>query len=146
MTYATSPMGGDHTAGYGVTANILKVGGDIDPLKKEGNVELSQGLQIATAAIDAAGLCLFVAFAVLDNEDGVQTIVDLLNARYGLSLTPDDVVALGKSILNDEKEFNRKAGFTKVDDQLPEMFDSKLPPHNVEWDFSIDELQETLNF
>ncbi len=146
VTYATSPMGGDHTAGYGVTANILKVGGDIDPLKKEGNVELSQGLQIATAAIDAAGLCLFVAFAVLDNEDGVQTIVDLLNARYGLSLTPDDVVALGKSILNDEKEFNRKAGFTKVDDQLPEMFDSKLPPHNVEWDFSIDELQETLNF
>ena len=65
VTYATTPMGADHTAGYGVTANILKVGGDIDPLKKEGNIELSRDLQIATAAIDAAGLCLFVAFAVL---------------------------------------------------------------------------------
>ncbi|MGD9731064.1 MAG: aldehyde ferredoxin oxidoreductase family protein [Desulfamplus sp.] len=146
VTYATSPMGADHTAGYGVTANILKVGGDINPLKKEGNIELSQNLQIATAAIDAAGLCLFVAFAVLDNADGVQTIVDLINAQHGLKLTPDDVVSLGKSILNDEKEFNRLAGFTKFDDQLPEMFKSKFPPHNTEWDFSTDELQETLNF
>ena len=146
ITYATTPMGADHTAGYGVTANILKVGGDIDPLKKEGNIELSQNLQIATAAIDAAGLCLFVAFAVLDNEDGVQTIVDLINAQHGLSLTPDDVVSLGKSILNDEKEFNKRAGFTKLDDQLPDMFDEKLPPHNVDWGFSTDELQETLNF
>lgn len=146
VTYATSPMGADHTAGYGVTANILKVGGDIDPLKKAGNVELSKNLQIATAAIDAAGLCLFVAFAVLDNADGVQTIVDLLNAQYGLKLTPDDVVSLGKSILNDEKEFNRLAGFTKLDDQLPEMFNTKFPPHNSEWDFSPEDLQETLNF
>jgi len=146
VTYATSPMGADHTAGYGVTANILKVGGDIDPLKKEGNVALSRDLQVATAAIDAAGLCLFVAFAVLDNEDGVQTIVDMLNAMYGLTLTPDDVVALGKSILNDEKEFNKKAGFTKLDDMLPEMFDGKFPPHNSEWDFTSEDLQETLSF
>ncbi len=146
VTYATTPMGADHTAGYGVTANILNVGGTIDPLKKEGNIELSQNLQIATAAIDAAGLCLFVAFAVLDNEDGVQTIVDMLNAQYGLSLTPDDVMNLGKSILKDEKEFNRKAGFTKFDDQLPEMFNKAFPPHNTKWDFTIDELQKTLDF
>ncbi len=146
VTYATTPMGADHTAGYGVTANILAVGGTVDPLKKEGNLELSRNLQVATAAIDAAGLCLFVAFAVLDNEDGVQTIVDLLNAQYGISLTPDDVVNLGQSILNDEKEFNRRAGFTKKDDQLPEMFKETFPPHNTTWDFSTDELQETLKF
>jgi aldehyde:ferredoxin oxidoreductase len=146
VTYATTPMGADHTAGYGVTANILGVGGSIDPLKKQGNIVLSQNLQVATAAIDAAGLCLFIAFAVLDNEDGVQTIVNMLNARYGLTLTPDDVVALGKSILNNEKEFNRRAGFTEVDDQLPEMFNESFPPHNTTWDFSTQELSETLKF
>ena len=146
VTYATSPMGADHTAGYGVTANILNVGGTVDPLKKEGNIELSKNLQIATAAIDAVGLCLFVAFAVLDNEGGVQTIVDMLNAQYALSLTPDDVMALGRSIINDEKEFNKRAGFTKFDDQLPEMFNEPVPPHNTQWDFTIDELQEALNF
>ncbi|SMD08130.1 aldehyde:ferredoxin oxidoreductase [Desulfocicer vacuolatum DSM 3385] len=141
VTYATTPMGADHTAGYGVTANILGVGGTVDPLKKEGQVELSKNLQVATAAIDAAGLCLFVAFAVLDNDNGVQLIVDMLNAHYGLDLTPDDVVALGISILENENEFNLRAGFTKKDDQLPEMFDKEFAPHNTTWDFTEEELQ-----
>jgi len=146
VTYATTPMGADHTAGYGVTANILSVGGSVDPTKKEGNVELSQGLQVATAAIDAAGLCLFVAFAVLDNEDGLPTICQMINAQYGLSLTPDDVLELGKQILRDEKEFNKRAGFTPVDDKLPEMFNDEFPPHNTTWDFSDADLQKTLDF
>ncbi|MFK5954239.1 MAG: aldehyde ferredoxin oxidoreductase C-terminal domain-containing protein, partial [Desulfobacterium sp.] len=146
VTYATTPMGADHTAGYGVTANILGVGGTVDPLKNEGQVELSKNLQIATAAIDAAGLCLFVAFAVLDNDNGVQLIVDMLNAQYGISLTPDDVVALGISILENENEFNLKAGFTKKDDQLPEMFNETFPPHNTTWTFTEEELQEAKTF
>jgi aldehyde:ferredoxin oxidoreductase len=142
VTYATTPMGADHTAGYGVTANILKVGGDVNPLQKENNIELSKNLQIATAAIDAAGLCLFVAFAVLDSDNGVQLIVDLINARYGLSLTPDDVIALGTSILENENEFNLRAGFTSRDDQLPSFFQEEtLPPHNTTWDFTEEELQ-----
>ena len=49
VTYATSTMGADHTAGYAVTANILGVGGSVDPLKPVGQVELSRNLQIATA-------------------------------------------------------------------------------------------------
>lgn len=146
VTYATTPMGADHTAGYGVCQNILKVGGDIDPLSKKDNVETSKALQIATAAIDAAGLCLFVAFPVLDNEDGVQTIVDLVNARYGTELTPDDISNLGISILKDELEFNKRAGFTKADDRLPDMFNEKFPPHDAEWDFTDDELQKAITF
>ncbi|MDD9302441.1 MAG: aldehyde ferredoxin oxidoreductase [Desulfobacter sp.] len=146
VTYATTPMGADHTAGYGVTANILAVGGSIDPTKKEGNMELSQGLQIATAAIDAAGLCLFVAFAVLDNEDGLPTIAKMINAQFGLELTPEDILELGKSVLRNEKEFNKRAGFTPVDDQLPEMFLEEFPPHKTTWDFSNEDLQKTLEF
>lgn len=146
VTYATTPMGADHTAGYGVTANILGVGGTIDPLNKKGNIELSRNLQIATAAIDASGLCLFVAFAVLDNEEGLPTIVQMQNAVFGLELTPDDFIALGKDILNTEKEFNQRAGFTKVDDELPEMFKESFKPHDTTWDFSVEELEKTLQF
>ena len=51
VTYATTPMGADHTAGYATGANILGVGGSVDPLKPEGQYELSQGLQIATASL-----------------------------------------------------------------------------------------------
>ena len=146
VTYATSPMGADHTAGYAVCQNILKVGGDIDPLKKEGNVEVSKNLQIATAAIDASGLCLFTAFPVLDNEDGVQTIVSLINARYGIHLTPNDFLDLGISILKDEHAFNKGAGFTKADDKMPEFFSEPLPPHNTTWDFTDEELQQAKMF
>jgi len=146
VTYATTPMGADHTAGYGVTANILGVGGSVDPLKNDRQVELSKNLQIATAAIDAAGLCLFVAFAVLDNEEGVPLIVDMINAQYGLSLTPDDVIKLGISILENENEFNLRAGFTKTDDQLPEMFKEKFPPHDTQWTFSVEDLQQAKKY
>ncbi|MFO7885113.1 MAG: aldehyde ferredoxin oxidoreductase C-terminal domain-containing protein [Desulfobacteraceae bacterium] len=142
ITYATSPQGADHTSGYAVTANILGVGGSVDPLKKDGQIDLSKNLQIATAAIDATGLCLFVAFPVLDSDDGVPLIVDMINAQYGLALTPDDVVSLGISILDNENRFNKMAGFTEKDDHLPELFLEDFEPHHVTWDFSSEEIQQ----
>jgi aldehyde:ferredoxin oxidoreductase len=132
VTYATSTMGGDHTAGYAVTANVLKVGGFVDPLKPEGQIELSRNLQIATAAIDSTGMCLFIAFAVLDQPDTFQALLDMLNAFYGLNLTANDVTELGKKVLKMERDFNARAGFTKVHDRLPEFFKKEpLPPHNI---------------
>ena len=81
VTYATTTMGADHTAGYAIATNILKVGGFVDPLKPEGQVELSRNLQIATAAIDSTGMCLFIAFAILDQPDTFQNLLDLLNSQ-----------------------------------------------------------------
>ena len=147
VTYATSPMGADHTAGYSVTANILSIGGTVDPLKPEGQIALSRELQIATAAIDATGLCLFVAFAVLDKPEALVAIVDMLNAKYGLSLGLDDVGALGKSVLETEIAFNRAAGITEVHDRLPDFFnDEPLPPHNITFGITPEELQTTLKW
>ena len=142
VTYATTAMGADHTAGYGVCQNILGVGGTVDGHKKEGNVELSKNLQVATAAIDSMGFCLFVAFAVLDSENGVQTMADLVQAYTGNTFTADDLVNLGVNCMKDEQEFNERAGFTKMDDKLPRFFETDpLPPHNVVWDIDEDELQ-----
>ncbi|WP_206810985.1 aldehyde ferredoxin oxidoreductase family protein [Paradesulfitobacterium ferrireducens] len=146
LTYATTPMGADHTAGYAVTTNILKVGGYVDPLGKEGNVELSRNLQIATAAIDSTGLCLFVAFAILDIPEAFQAIIDMINAQYGLSLTADDVTELGKFVLRTERAFNKAAGFTEKHDRLPEFFAEECAPHNTTWDFTDEEIDEVLNF
>jgi aldehyde:ferredoxin oxidoreductase len=81
ITYATSPMGADHTAGYAVCQNILKVGGFVDPLLKEGQVDLSRTLQIATAAIDSCGFCIFVAFPALDIPECFQAMYEMVNAR-----------------------------------------------------------------
>jgi aldehyde:ferredoxin oxidoreductase len=146
LTYATTPMGADHTAGYAVATNILKVGGFVDPLGKAGQVELSRNLQIATAAVDSTGMCLFIAFAILDIPDGFNALVDMINAQYNLSLTGDDVTELGKTILRAEREFNRKAGFTNAHDRLPEFFEEPCPPHNVTWDFTDEEIDQVFNF
>ena len=147
VTYATSPMGADHTAGYAVATNIMNVGGKLDPLQSEGQAKLSSDLQAATAAIDTAGLCLFVAFPVLDVPDAFAAIVDMVNAKYGLSLTGDDIGALGQKVLGIETDFNRRAGFTSVDDRLPEFFKfEKLPPHDVVFDVSDEDLDSVLKF
>jgi len=147
VTYATSPMGADHTAGYAVTANILKVGGDVNPLKPEGQIELSRNLQIATAAVDATGMCLFIAFALLDQPDTFQALLDMLNAFYGLNMTGDDVTALGKKILSMERDFNARAGFTAQQDRLPRFFKTdKLAPHNVTFDVKDEELDQVFNW
>ncbi len=145
VTYATSTMGADHTAGYAVCQNVLNVGGHVDPLKPEGQMETSRELQAVTAAVDSAGLCLFVAFAALDNEDAFAAIVDMVNAKYGLSLTGDDIFGLGRKILKMEKDFNTGAGFTSVHDRLPEFFvEEELPPHNTVWDIPDEELDRVM--
>ncbi|MFZ5427292.1 MAG: aldehyde ferredoxin oxidoreductase family protein [Thermodesulfobacteriota bacterium] len=141
VTYCTTPQGADHTAGYSVAQNILGVGGKVDPLDKAGQVELSKNLQVATAAIDATGFCLFVAFPVLDTPDGVECMCKMIEAAYGKPFHADDFIKIGKDILQDEWGFNQAAGFTSAHDQLPEFFEEKLPPHNVAWDFSAAEMQ-----
>ncbi len=141
VTYATSPMGADHTAGYAIAANILKVGGFVDPLKPEGQVELSRNLQIATAAIDSTGMCLFIAFAVLDQPETFQALLDLLNSFYGMDLTGDDVTALGKRILSMERDFNTRAGLTSQQDRLPHYFYTEpIAPHNVTFQVKDEDL------
>lgn len=147
ITYATTTMGADHTTGYTVATNILGVGGNIDPLSKEGQVELSRNLQIATAAIDSTGMCLFIAFAALDDEACLPALIDLINARFGIALTGDDVVNLGQYILKTERAFNQAAGFTSADDRLPEFFKTEpLPPHNVVFDFTDEEIDSFWEF
>src|SRR5450759_1016873 len=132
VTYATTPMGADHTACYAVTANLLTVGGSVDALKPAGQVELSGILQIATAAIDSTGMCLFIAFPVLDQPETFGALVELLNGFYDINLTADDVPALGKKVLHAERDLNTRAGFTAADDRLPRFFEEEsLAPHDV---------------
>jgi len=147
VTYATSTQGADHTAGYAVATNIMKVGGDVDPLKPEGQVELSRNLQIATTAIDSTGMCLFIAFPVLDQPETFQALLDMLGSFYGIEMTADDVVALGKKVLTLEREFNKAAGFGPEDDRLPRFFTTEpLPPHNITFQVKDEELDQLFNW
>jgi len=143
VTYATSTMGADHTAGYTIAPEIAGVGGKVDPLSNEGKAELSLTFQAATAFIDSTGYCLFIAFPILDIESGWAGMAESVAGITGMEITGEDVIPMGKEILRIERQFNQKAGFTPADDRPPEfMRYEKLPPHDEVWTISDEALDE----
>jgi aldehyde:ferredoxin oxidoreductase len=139
VTYATCPMGADHTAGNLIGESLS---GKIDPLVSEGQVALSRNKQLAVAGIDALGLCLFTAAAASGD-----ILARLVNAKLGTSLTPQDLENRWRRIVEVELEFNRKAGFTRKDDRLPDFFYREpLPPHNKVVQITGDALDRTFDF
>ncbi|MBN2034756.1 MAG: aldehyde ferredoxin oxidoreductase [Deltaproteobacteria bacterium] len=143
VTFATCPMGADHTAGNLVGAYLTR---QLDPLKNEGQVETSRNLQIAMAAADCTGIC-FMAFVALLGPEGGSAFLSAINAKFGTKLGPDDIQALGVRVLKAEREFNRKAGFTNQDDRLPRFFyEEPLPPHNTVFTISDRELDTVFDF
>jgi aldehyde:ferredoxin oxidoreductase len=135
ITYATTTMGADHTAGYTIAPEILSVGGKADPLSPEGKAALSRAFQATTAFIDSSGHCLFIAFAILDIASGFEGMVEECNGVLGTRWKGEDVPKLGAEILRIERAFNEAAGLGKADDRVPEfMRYEPLPPHNQVFD------------
>ena len=147
VTYATTPMGADHTAGYTIAPEIAGIGGKADPLSDEGKADLSLTFQAATAFIDSTGYCLFIAFPILDIATGWAGMAESVAGVTGLEITGDDVVPIGKEILKMERLFNEAAGFTDEDDRLPEFMDYEpLAPHNVVWGIPDEELDKVYDW
>jgi aldehyde:ferredoxin oxidoreductase len=137
VTYATSPMGADHTAGNLVGSYL---GGVLNPLEVEGQVEASRNSQIFMAYLDTTGLCLFAAGAI-GNPEAAQALVNMINIKCGTQLTTDEAVGLGAQILKTERDFNINAGLSTADDRLARFFyEEPLPPHNKVFLISDDDL------
>jgi aldehyde:ferredoxin oxidoreductase len=133
VTYGTSPMGADHTAGNAFGSRNV-----VNPLGIEGQRELSLDLQLGAAMLDTTGLCLFSRPPVFGDP---QLMVDLLNGRYGWGWSVADLEEMKKSVLKMELEFNEKAGHTPADARMPEyMTREPLPPHNTVFDVPDSEM------
>lgn len=131
VTYATTPQGADHTCGLTIRAKI-------DHLNPEGQVKVSRNAQVNSAGYDTLGACIFASFGFGSEPNVVPA---LLNARYGWEVGEDFLAALGRETIELEREFNRRAGFTKHDDRLPEwMVNEPLPPHQAVFDVSKEDL------
>ncbi|MFW5930439.1 MAG: iron-containing alcohol dehydrogenase [Desulfosalsimonas sp.] len=102
VTYFSSPMGADHTAGLTYR----------QPWEKKNQAYYSLRTQIQSATCDAFGYCIN---AVPGGKASVyRFFADLMNARYGTSMTPEDVMEIGKQTLRDQLAFNEKAEFSKT--------------------------------
>jgi aldehyde:ferredoxin oxidoreductase len=139
VTYATSPMGADHTAG-----NAFGARNEVNPLVTEGQCALSRRLQLDVTILDSTGLCLFARPPVFADP---QLMVDLINGRFGWGWSVADLQEFKKTVLRMEIEFNRRAGLTPADDRVPEyMTREPLPPHNTVFDVPDAELDEVFPF
>jgi aldehyde:ferredoxin oxidoreductase len=133
VTYATTPQGADHTAGLTIRAKV----NHLDPTIQK---DPSLNAQLNMAGYDTLGACIFAGFGYLATPDGV--IQRLLKARYGWDDIPDNALqALGKETIKLEREFNRRAGFTKEDDRLPKwMTEQAIPENGAVFDVSEEVL------
>jgi len=134
VTYCTSPMGADHTAGIDYR----------DSLSREGQVKKSRDAQILNATIDSLGYC-FLAMPT-KGQLMYEVLAKLINARYGTNIKAEDVMNIGINTIKDELAFNHSAGWTDVHNILPEfMKTEKLPPHNEVFDIPQDEIDAIFN-
>ena len=139
VTYATSPMGGDHTAG-----NALGMPGD--PGDKADKVEISRNLQVAMALMDSLGICIFASF-VFENPENIALLANMMGAKFGGEWDIPKLMGIGVQALAMEKKFNRDAGFTAKDDRLPEfMYSEALPGSGLVFDITDEEIAATLPF
>jgi aldehyde:ferredoxin oxidoreductase len=111
ITYATSPMGADHTAG-------LTMGRAFDDTGRAAQAYVSNKLQIAMAFADSM-MCIFAfAHAVA----GLPLLAQLMAALYGGEPDLSRVTTMGVKTLLTERAFNKMAGMTSEDDKLPDFF------------------------
>ncbi|MCF8110898.1 MAG: iron-containing alcohol dehydrogenase [Desulfobacteraceae bacterium] len=113
VTYLSSPMGADHTAGLTYR----------QPWEKKNQAHYSLRTQIQSATCDVFGYCIN---AVPGGKASIyKFFADLMNARYGISMTPDDVMEIAKQTLRDQLAFNEKSGFSKTRSSSAEFIKSE---------------------
>jgi len=144
VTYATSPMGADHTCGNALPSPTNP---DYNPTASTGQAPVSAFLQMYHAAVDSLGLCLFAAIPLLDMPDLMKHLVACATAVTGETASENYLMNLGMSVLKSEKKFNELAGFTAKDDRLPEFFRKEpLLPSGLVYDVPETELDAALLF
>lgn len=132
VTYATTPQGADHTCGLTIRAKV----NHLDP---KGQAAVSLPAQLNMAGYDTLGACIFAGFGY---AAAPTAIPELIRARYGWQDIPENYLQeLGRETIKMEREWNRRAGFTRKDDRLPEwMTREPLAPNNTVFDVSEQEL------
>ena len=130
VTYATSPMGADHTAG--ATARVAT-----NHSSSVGQVELSRKMQYSIPLYDLLGLCMLASGAIGAHP---EMLCKLVSAQVGKEFNVDDLFGLAAKTIEWEREFNRRAGFTKQHDRLPHYF-SEVPNPAVATTFDITDLE-----
>lgn len=140
VTYATSPMGADHTCGNSILEQ------SVTPTQKEGQVDVSTHLQVGMATFDSLGLCIFSGFCTADPAN-IGHLLDMVSSRFGGDWDVNKLFSIGINTLSLEKKFNAAAGIGEELNRLPEFMTTEpLAPTGGVFDIPADELNKAIPF
>lgn len=135
ITMMVTAQGADHTAGN--QPRMATADKSVDEI-----VDASMETQVVMAAADSLGLCIF-GRNVTNTQ--LEMIATGINAATGSDLDAGFFEQLGRETLRLEDEFNRAAGFTVEDDELPDFFyDEPLPPRDKAARFHAEEVRASV--
>ncbi|SMP45635.1 aldehyde ferredoxin oxidoreductase C-terminal domain-containing protein [Anoxynatronum buryatiense] len=136
ITYATSPMGADHTAG-------LTMGRAFDDCGRTAQAYASNKLQVAMCFADSM-MCLF---AFTHMVPGIPLLANLMAGLYGGEADFNRIATMGVKTILTERAFNQQAGMTIKDDRLPDFFyREKSPATGAKFDIDDHELNVIFDF
>lgn len=131
VTFATSPMGADHTAGSVIRAQV-------DHTDPKPQPALSKNAQVNCMIVDYLGLCLFTLAALGMHLDRVAALVQ---HRTGEECTEKMLKDNAARFLALECAFNRRAGFGPAHNRIPEfMKNEPMPGLDTVFDVPDEEL------
>jgi aldehyde:ferredoxin oxidoreductase len=137
VTYVTSAMGADHTAGPAARAQV-------DHHDSAGKAQLSRKIQKLLGVFDITGLCLFTVGGVAANK---PMVLKSLNALYGWDYDMKWFDGICIQMLKDEKSFNELAGITDAHHRLSEAFtERKMPGIDTVFDVSEDDIKSVFDY
>ena len=122
LAYATSPIGGSHMRGDPAYFELFGIPKPLDPLEWKGKARPTQAFQDHSAIIDSAGLCIFFTVRNLVEKDldiAPTGVLEYMNAVTGADYTLQELSEAGQRIINAERMYLVKAGFSRKDDSLP---------------------------
>ena len=138
VTYATAPMGADHTCGNALPSPANP---GYDPGSPSGQAQVSEFLQSYFAAVDTLGMCIFASIPVLESPELQRELTRAVSAKLGVELPEGYLQELGRGVVVAERAFNRLAGFGPGDDRLPGFFRREtLSPGGSVWDVPDEDL------
>jgi aldehyde:ferredoxin oxidoreductase len=136
VTYATSPMGADHTAGYTMHERV-------DHHKKDGQAAASLHAQRRAALFDSLGLCNFVNPGVAGRPDLLAALVAHF---FGVPFDVSDLNRIPDEVLSLERKFNRGAGLNTAAERLPDfMYSERIEPAGTLFDVEPEEMDKVFS-
>jgi aldehyde:ferredoxin oxidoreductase len=116
-------------------------------LSIEGKGKLQRDQQFSMCVVDSIGLCATMRVGISPKDQAAA-----FTAVTGIAMSPDELNYAAEKIINMERIYNNRIGFSRKDDTLPKRFLSEPMPkgesagHTVDLEPMLDEFYDCMGW